>query len=323
MTEQNIIANIKTDLLIPPTIVLRNVYESSIEFYELMDSVREYGILNSILVRKHPNKNGYYEIIDGMWRFSVCKILDIGEIPCIIKVGVEDEDILVLQIQANAISYETKPIEFAEQMQKMILLREEAGIPTTLTDLGKIIKKSPKWVSDRLQLLKLCYEAKFKIRQGSLPLSKAVILSRLKNHDEQRKFLRLAKKYTRREFELIVGKRVNEILTEAGELRANNRYTIRPIIQTMDSLLIELDRLSNVSQIIVQENAETPLDGAKCALKWALNLHDESINKKVREVRRLLSDKERFEILGKYRSQELEELRQLRLNRNIKIKKIK
>ena len=59
LTEQERIVNINIDLLIPNPYQPRKTFnEKSIK--ELAESIREYGILNPILVRK---KNNIYEII--------------------------------------------------------------------------------------------------------------------------------------------------------------------------------------------------------------------------------------------------------------------
>ena len=80
----------------------------------------------------------------------------------------------------------------------------------------------------------------------------------------------------------------------------------------MDSLLIELDRLENISEIIISKGLTTALEGAKITLEWVLNLHERGRAKQIREIRHKLSEKDRFDIIGRQRYEELKKLRDLK-----------
>jgi hypothetical protein len=249
-----------------------------------------------------------------MWRFSAARELTKATLPCILIVeDLTEEEFLALQVQCNAVSFETRPIEFAEQMQRMIQLRDEAGISTTLAELGRIVGKSTAWVSTRLKLLNLCDEAKTLVREGKLGLGKAVALSRIRLMKYQREFLARGTDMKTRDFELEVGRFIAQKRDEkiGDRRRERDQITLRPRLQSMDSLLIELDRLDNVSQIIIQRNLTTALEGAKIALEWVLNLHEGGREAQVREIRHKLSNTQRQEIIGRQRYEELKELREL------------
>jgi len=318
------VERIKTGLLVPPWITLRPVMEDSIEFMELMDSVKDKGILNSILVRPHPRRPGYYEVIDGMWRFSVAKLLDLPEIPAIIRVGTLDNEVLELQIHANAVRYETNPIDFADHVQRMVKLREEAGLRTTMAEIGVLVGKRPSWVSDRLKLLHLTPPIKREVREGKLCLGKAMAIARidLRLQDEfygEAHKIRRAKqrKTTIRDFELAVGRFILSKQQQGIRTATDSILNqITPRLQRMDDLLTELDTLENVSQLIVSEGAETAQQGAKLMLEWVLNLHKEERIEKVRKTQTHLSRRQRLEIIGRQRYEELEELRRMREERN-------
>lgn len=315
-TGPNEFKEIPLDRVVPPWSMMRPVQKNSLEWMEMVDSIRKVGILNSILVREHPTKEGFYEIIDGMWRYSAIKELDIQEIPCIIVIeDLMDEEFLARQISANAVSYETRPIEFAEQMERMIQLHDELGTPLTKTQLALQVGKSTAWVSQRLQLLKLCPEVQDALRSGWLTLGKATALARVNSPSHQKRLLAAASRTeTTREFELLVGQFVSlQRDKKAGERREfRDEVTLKPRIQSMDTMLIELDRMHNLTQIIVQKNLTTAIEGAKIALEWVLNLHDEGRSRQVKELRHVLSNQQRLEILGRQRYDELKELKDLK-----------
>jgi ParB/RepB/Spo0J family partition protein len=295
--------------------MLRPVLEDSLEFMQLVDSIRDHGQLQSVLVRKHPHREGYYEIIDGMWRYSAIKRLTRPTIHAIIYTEeLTDDEYLALQIQCNAVSYETRPIEFAEQMMRMIELHDEAGISLSIAQMARIVGKSSSWVSDRLKLVSLCDAAKAAVRQGRLPIGKAAALAKIKLHKYQEEFLALAPKMNTREFQLEVGRFIALKRDEKKGMRRNEREKIqlRPIIRSMDEMLMELDKMANISQIIVQNNLTSAREGARIALEWVLRLDKDSRNRQVTEIRHKLTNDERAEVIGRRRYEQLKELEQLR-----------
>lgn len=297
---------LKTQNLVPPPTQLRPVLEGSLEFLELVESIREHGLINSICVREHPYRPGIYEVIDGMWRFSAHKFLDIPEIDAILKVGVNDEQMLALQIQANSVSYDTRPIEFAEQMQTMVAIRDDIGAPMSVVELGKLVGHSSKWVSDRLQLLKLAGPIKALLREGNLTLGKAVALSKLPA-SHQEKFLAEHNELTNRDFELAVGSFLNTLKLDNPK-KVYSQSHFRPRLQSMDNLVIELDTMENASKLILNSNAQTAIEGAKLMLEWVLNLHEGGIKKRIEKHKKKISYKETIDIIRRQRYEELEKL---------------
>jgi len=306
---------VKMDLIKPAWNMLRPVRESDVEYLEMQDSIRDNGVLNSILVRPHPTQDGYYEVIDGMWRYFSVKSLDIPEIPCILKVGIEtDEQYLALQIQCNAVTYDTRPIEFAEQMERLVEILEQRGSKVSITELARYVSKSSTWVSNRLKLLKLCDKAKDQIKNGTLTLGKAVALARVHSHAHQERLLLLAKDLKTIDFEFEIGKFIARENAKAVENQRHRReeVTLVPRLQSTDSLLKELDSLNNVAQLIVQNDLTTALEGARVTLEWVLNLHDQGRVDQVKEMRHKLSYDERRDIIGRRRYEELSEMRKLK-----------
>jgi len=80
----------------------------------------------------------------------------------------------------------------------------------------------------------------------------------------------------------------------------------------MDECLIELDRLDNISGLIVKNNLTSAREGAIIALEWVLHLDEEGRQRQVREMRHKLTSDDRTEIIGRRRYQELKELEALK-----------
>ena len=145
MQPENQIIKLNVDLLIPNPYQPRKTFNDE-SLKELAESIKQYGILNPILVRK---KDNLYEIIAGERRYRAAKLLDLKEVPVIIKEADESklaEIALIENLQRENIS----PIEEAKSYQdilKLSNLKEQ--------ELSNIIGKSQSYISNKLRLLKL------------------------------------------------------------------------------------------------------------------------------------------------------------------------
>lgn len=76
----------------------------------LLDSIRENGILNPVIVR--PDKNGDYEMISGHRRLHAAGILGLDKIPAIVK-EMSDDEAIIKMVDANIQREEILPSERA------------------------------------------------------------------------------------------------------------------------------------------------------------------------------------------------------------------
>lgn len=76
----------------------------------LLDSIRENGILNPVIVR--PDKNGDYEMISGHRRLHAAEIVGLDKIPAIVK-EMSDDEAIIKMVDANIQREEILPSERA------------------------------------------------------------------------------------------------------------------------------------------------------------------------------------------------------------------
>ena len=76
----------------------------------LVDSIRENGILNPVIVR--PDKNGDYEMISGHRRLHAAGIVGLDKIPAIVK-EMSDDEAIIKMVDANIQREEILPSERA------------------------------------------------------------------------------------------------------------------------------------------------------------------------------------------------------------------
>lgn len=113
---------------------------------ELADSIKQYGVLQPLLVRKQKD---YYEIIAGERRWRAAKLAGIKEIPVIIKEYTEQEVVEIALIE-NIQRENLNPIEEAMAFKKLLTefhLKQD--------EVAERVSKSRTAVTNSMRLLKL------------------------------------------------------------------------------------------------------------------------------------------------------------------------
>lgn len=113
---------------------------------ELVDSIREQGILEPIVVAKTP---AGYQIIAGERRWRSAKVLGLPKVPVVIK-ETTPQGMLEMSIVENVQREDLNPIEKAQAYKRLI---EEFGLGTN--EVARRVGKSAPTVSNTIRLLSL------------------------------------------------------------------------------------------------------------------------------------------------------------------------
>lgn len=113
---------------------------------ELVDSIREQGILEPIVVAKTP---AGYQIIAGERRWRASKILGLEKVPVVIK-ETTPQGMLEMSIVENVQREDLNPIERAQAYKRLI---DEFGLGTN--EVARKVGKSAPTVSNTIRLLSL------------------------------------------------------------------------------------------------------------------------------------------------------------------------
>ena len=119
----------------------------------LVDSIRENGILNPVIVR--PDKNGDYEMISGHRRLHAAGIVGLDKIPAIVK-EMSDDEAIIKMVDANIQREEILPSERAFSFKMKMEAMKRRGYRTDLEyendnkelTSGTEFPKSDKWSRD-------------------------------------------------------------------------------------------------------------------------------------------------------------------------------
>ncbi len=145
---------------------------------ELVSSVREKGVLQPLLVRKHPQKENMYEIVAGERRYRAAKIAGLKEVPVIVK-EFDDRTTLEVALIENLQRENLNPLEEAEGYKR--LLNE---FQYTQEELSKVVGKSRSFVANQMRLLDLPDTLKKMVEARQLTAGHARALLNAKNPEE-------------------------------------------------------------------------------------------------------------------------------------------
>ena len=95
---------------------------------ELVDSIKQSGVLSPIVTRPHPD--GGYEILSGHRRARACEIAGITEIPAVVK-NLDDDTAIILLVDSNLQREHILPSEKAKAYEmKLEAMKRKAGRPS-------------------------------------------------------------------------------------------------------------------------------------------------------------------------------------------------
>lgn len=151
-----------------PFEVRQKINKNSSEFHSLVNSIREHGLLQPILVR--PISHGF-EIVAGYRRYNACRTLRWRFIQCKVR-DLSDKQTYEIQLTENIQRKSLDAIEEAEAFRRYVDEFGWGGV----SELAKKIQKSEEYVSHRMKLLTLPAEAKRKIIQKTMSVSQGLEL---------------------------------------------------------------------------------------------------------------------------------------------------
>ncbi|MHB1335830.1 MAG: ParB/RepB/Spo0J family partition protein [Candidatus Humimicrobiaceae bacterium] len=146
---------------------------------ELADSIREFGVIQPIIVRK-LNGEEKYEIIAGERRLRASRQIGLTSIPAIINTNIDDTSSLAMALIENIHRENLSPIEQAHTYKQLL---DEFNI--THEDLSKRVGKSRATITNSIRILNLPVSVQKLIDEGKVTTGHAKVLVSLKKADDQ------------------------------------------------------------------------------------------------------------------------------------------
>lgn len=168
---------------------------------ELADSVREYGILEPLIVSRIERQTpdglaAEYQLIAGERRLMAAKLAGLSTVPAIIREGDDERVKFEIALIENLQREDLNPIERARAFAR---LADEFGLAQR--EIALRIGKSREWVANTMRLLALPLEAQKALEEGKITEGHARVVLSLAKSDDQRRLLEtiIAKHLTVRE----------------------------------------------------------------------------------------------------------------------------
>jgi ParB family chromosome partitioning protein len=143
---------------------------------ELMESIREHGIIQPLIVRR---VDGKLELIAGERRFRASRELGLKEVPVIVREA-SDKDVLEMALIENLQREDLNPIEEArayERLSREFSMKQE--------DIAKRVGKNRATVANAIRLLDLAMSVQDMVSGGKITTGHAKVLLTLKSADAQ------------------------------------------------------------------------------------------------------------------------------------------
>lgn len=186
---------------------------------ELSESIRQYGVIQPILVQKRDN---YYEIVAGERRWRAAKMAGLKEVPVIIKEFTEQE-IVEISIIENVQREDLNAMEEAMGYQRLL---EQFNLKQD--EVAEKVSKSRTAITNSLRLLKLDKRVQQMVKDDLLSAGHARAILGISDQDIQYEFAQKVfdEKMSVRDVEKEVKKLQKEKKKPAKEKETLDKQTI-------------------------------------------------------------------------------------------------
>ncbi len=263
---------IDVDKIVPNPFQPRREFNEQ-EMQSLADSIRQYGVLQALVVTRKevPKEDGglgvEYELIAGERRLRASKMAGLSQVPVLIKVGDEENDLMKLELAIieNIQREDLNPVDRARAFERLI---NEFGFKHL--DISKKVGKSREYVSNSVRLLALPKEILDSLSQGKISEGHARPLMMLGDRPEEQMTLFkeiLFKRLTVREAEAISRRIAYDKIRKKGA-------TLDPETQELEERLTEslgtrvsIEKRENGGKILIDFFSNDDLHGIIDLLK--------------------------------------------------------
>ncbi len=181
-TQQKTIQDISVELIEANEFQPRSQFDSE-ALTELAESIRSQGVLQPLMVRKHPEDPEIFQLIAGERRLRAAKIAELETVPCII-LEADESHMLELALVENVQRSNLSSIDEARAYKHLI---ERFGL--TQDEVSVRVGKSRESISNSMRLLNLPDLVVFYLENGQISTGHAKALLSLRQPESMEKML--------------------------------------------------------------------------------------------------------------------------------------
>lgn len=217
-----------SQIFVPEQQIREKIDDTSLSFLSLVESIKQKGILEPLLVTKNK-EDDRYQLVAGFRRFLAAKQVGLESVPVRILPSVAQDEKILIQMIENIVREGLSVVEMAESFSNYYSTKHQGKSllsdlvyyrrkPDKLTEEEKntilhmlsIIGKKSRTLSNMLDLLTLPREILTEIKRKNIPISAGYLLVRFfKRNPEKResvvnKIIKNQKKYSLKEIQDIL-----------------------------------------------------------------------------------------------------------------------
>lgn len=144
---------------------------------QLAESIRQYGVLNPLTVRRAPG--GGYELVAGERRLRAARVAGLNDVPCLV-IAADNEDSSAIALVENL---QRRDLDFFEEAEGFKRLIDQYGL--TQEEAARKVGKTQSAVANKLRLLRLSEQNMELIRSAGLTERHARCLLRLDDETDR------------------------------------------------------------------------------------------------------------------------------------------
>nr|WP_302665110.1 ParB/RepB/Spo0J family partition protein [uncultured Agathobaculum sp.] len=144
---------------------------------QLAESIRQYGVLNPLTVRRAPG--GGYELVAGERRLRAARVAGLNDVPCLV-IAADNEDSSAIALVENL---QRRDLDFFEEAEGFKRLIDQYGL--TQEEAARKVGKTQSAVANKLRLLRLSQQNMELIRSANLTERHARCLLRLEDETDR------------------------------------------------------------------------------------------------------------------------------------------
>lgn len=168
--------NLSLDLIDSPKLAMRAELDDE-EMVELMASMKEFGLLEPIVVRKIEDR---FEIIAGDRRTRAARLLGWPHIEAKIMVA-NEEEVLVLRLTENLQRKDIDPVDEACYIGEIMLKHKK-----TAEEMSTLLRRTQDWIDTRIEVFEMPDYIQVHLKQKKYPLGAALWINRIENESTKR-----------------------------------------------------------------------------------------------------------------------------------------
>lgn len=223
---------------------------------ELSDSIRQYGVLQPLLVQKEKD---YYKIIAGERRWRAARLAGLTEIPIIVK-EFTPQDSMAVSLIENLQRQNLNPMEESMAYQKLL-----TEFSMTQEQVAEKLGKSRSAVANSLRLQNLPQAVQKSISEGMISMGHAKVLLGIEDPAEQsRMAVRIVgEKLSVRDLEQILSEKKTIKKKKSGQKESQKDLATRMAEDRMKELLgtkVNIKKGSKKGKIEIEYHSDEELE---------------------------------------------------------------